>query len=415
MMRIKLAENFRAVFYAPFYAAHELGCYAREGVEVELIGSPAPAFAASGLLDGTIDLSWGGPMRVMKARDTEPSSDLVCFCEVATRDPFFLVGRAQGSEFRFTDLPKLKFAKVTEVPTPWLCLQLDLREQGVDPARLNCAADGTMLSNLEKLRSGELDVVQMFEPYASLAVKAGAGEILYAASTRGPTSYTTFLATRDGIERNRDAFLAMTRAHSAHAALARGAQRGGPGASHRSILPGDCSGYPRDLAGTLSQCRSVVVTRPPCRAAGSRGSRKACFPAVSSPAGRYTRTASIRACAEKKRCTWPPFRLSLSHDPNAGVNHNARSDHSQRRCGDAARRRSMRCGHSRRDDRGNRRSRHLAVCDPGNRCHGTHRDARRNRSARPSAPRLDQARRNAAGHGRSRAGRAAALHGGTTT
>jgi NitT/TauT family transport system substrate-binding protein len=211
LMRIKLAENFRAVFYAPFYAAHELGCYAREGVEVELIGSPAPAFAASGLLDGTIDLSWGGPMRVMKARDTEPSSDLVCFCEVATRDPFFLVGRAQGSEFRFTDLPKLKFAKVTEVPTPWLCLQLDLREQGVDPARLNCAAGSTMLSNLEKLRSGELDVVQMFEPHASLAVKAGAGEILYAASTRGPTSYTTFLATRDGIERNRDAFLAMTR------------------------------------------------------------------------------------------------------------------------------------------------------------------------------------------------------------
>ncbi|MEA3069276.1 MAG: NitT/TauT family transport system substrate-binding protein, partial [Alphaproteobacteria bacterium] len=129
----------------------------------------------------------------------------------ATRDPFFLVGRTQGSEFRLSDLPKLKFAKVTEVPTPWLCLQLDLREQGVDPARLNCAAGSTMLSNLEKLRSGELDVVQMFEPYASLAVKAGAGEILYAASTRGPTSYTTFLATRNGTERNRDAFLAMTR------------------------------------------------------------------------------------------------------------------------------------------------------------------------------------------------------------
>src|ERR1700730_7596138 len=62
-MPIKLTENFRAVFYAPFYATQALGFYAREGVEVELINSPAPAAAASDLLNGTIDLSWGGPMR----------------------------------------------------------------------------------------------------------------------------------------------------------------------------------------------------------------------------------------------------------------------------------------------------------------------------------------------------------------
>jgi NitT/TauT family transport system substrate-binding protein len=49
-MIIKLAENFRAVFYAPFYATQALGFYAREGVEVELIKSPAPAAAASDLL-----------------------------------------------------------------------------------------------------------------------------------------------------------------------------------------------------------------------------------------------------------------------------------------------------------------------------------------------------------------------------
>ena len=32
-MKIKLKENFRAVFYAPFYATQALGFYAREGVE----------------------------------------------------------------------------------------------------------------------------------------------------------------------------------------------------------------------------------------------------------------------------------------------------------------------------------------------------------------------------------------------
>jgi NitT/TauT family transport system substrate-binding protein len=211
-MRIKLAENFRAVFYAPFYATHALGFYADEGVSVELVNSAAPAAAASALLDGTIDLTWGGPMRVMKARDMDADSPLVCFCEVVARDPFFLVGRYGGSRFHLTDLPTLKFATVSEVPTPWLCLQHDLREHGLDPDRLDRVSDRTMTSNLEALRSGRLDVAQMFEPFASMALQVGVGDILYAASARGPTVYTTFLATRAGIERRPEAFIAMTRA-----------------------------------------------------------------------------------------------------------------------------------------------------------------------------------------------------------
>jgi NitT/TauT family transport system substrate-binding protein len=70
----------------------------------------------------------------------------------------------------------------------------------------------TMAENLEALSRGELDVVQMFEPYVSMALQSGAGEILYAANSRGPTVYTTFLASRDSIRRNRAAFEAMVRA-----------------------------------------------------------------------------------------------------------------------------------------------------------------------------------------------------------
>jgi ABC-type nitrate/sulfonate/bicarbonate transport system substrate-binding protein len=70
-MRIRLAENFRAVFYAPFYATQALGFYAREGVDVELIASSGPGDGVAALLDGTVDITWGGPMRVMKAREQQ--------------------------------------------------------------------------------------------------------------------------------------------------------------------------------------------------------------------------------------------------------------------------------------------------------------------------------------------------------
>jgi NitT/TauT family transport system substrate-binding protein len=204
-----MAENFRAVFYAPFYAAQALGFYAREGVDIELVTSSAPGGGPAALADGSADITWGGPLRVMKAHDEDSASTLVCFCEVVGRDPFFLVGSAEN--FRLEDLTRLRFATVSEVPTPWLCLQHDLRERGIDPTKLARVTGSTMAENVAALREHRLDVIQVFEPYATLAVRAGA-KVLYAASARGPTVYTTFLATRAGIERNRSAFTAMTRA-----------------------------------------------------------------------------------------------------------------------------------------------------------------------------------------------------------
>src|SRR5262249_41930335 len=168
-MRIRLAENFRALFYAPFYATHVLGFYAGEGIVVDLVNSPAPASAAAGLLDGSIDISWGGPMRVMKARDLDPASPLVCFCEVAARDPFFLVGKCERSGFDWGDVPRLELAAVSEVPPQGLSLQPGLGGRGCDPERINRLTDPPMGDHLRALRKGEPDVVRMFAPSVSMA------------------------------------------------------------------------------------------------------------------------------------------------------------------------------------------------------------------------------------------------------
>jgi NitT/TauT family transport system substrate-binding protein len=211
MMKLKLSENFRAVFYAPFFATIALGYCADEGLDIEFFTSATPEGAAAGLIDGSLDVSWGGPMRVMRARNSG-SNDLVCVCDVVRKDPFYLVGRAPQGGFTLGNLPQMRLGSVSEVPTPWLCLQHDLRLAGIDPASIERIADKTMGENVEALRRGDLDVVQMFEPFASMAVRTGAGTILHAASGRGPTAYTTFLATRRSVERNRDALAALTRA-----------------------------------------------------------------------------------------------------------------------------------------------------------------------------------------------------------
>ncbi|MFQ5904182.1 MAG: ABC transporter substrate-binding protein [Candidatus Binatia bacterium] len=211
-MPITLIENFRAVFYTPFYAAFALGAYAAEGLEVHLMESSHPSETANALLTGEGEVAWGGPMRVIVANDRNPDCGLLLFCEVVGRDPFFLIGREPHATFQFKDLMGKKVATVSEVPTPWICLQHDLRLAGLDPAEIDRVSDPSMPGNVAALRSGGVDVIQVFQPFVGNLLEENAGHIWYAAADRGLTSYTALYTTRRFMERNPEAILRMTRA-----------------------------------------------------------------------------------------------------------------------------------------------------------------------------------------------------------
>ena len=211
-MAITLQESLRALFYAPFYVALAQEAYAAEGVEVRFVSAPRPGDAATALMAGFADVCWGGPMRIMQTYQHLAGCDLVSFAEVVTRDPFFIVGRSARPDFQLEDLVGMRLATVSEVPTPWLCLQEDLRRAGIAPDRLSRKTDGTMADNCTALQRGVLDAVQVFEPYASMLLAEGSGHIWYAAANRGPTSYTTFYARRGLLTARRAELSRMVRA-----------------------------------------------------------------------------------------------------------------------------------------------------------------------------------------------------------
>lgn len=163
---ITLSENFRALFYAPFYAAHAIGAFQQEGVEVAHRDTANPGQATADLLSGRTDVMWGGPLRVLLTHQDDPSSDIVCFCDVVARDPFFVIGSEPRPDFTIADLGGVRFGSVSEVPTPWLCLQVD----------------------------------------------TGAGHVWYAAADRGLTAYTTLVTRRATLAARRDELAAMVRA-----------------------------------------------------------------------------------------------------------------------------------------------------------------------------------------------------------
>ena len=211
-MSITLLENFRAVFYTPFYAAFSLGAFEEASVDVRIETSPDPARNAELLMSGEAQVSWGGPMRVLVAYDKNPDCDLKVFCEVVCRDPFFLIGREPNAGFRMSDLVGPGIATVSEVPTPWMCLQHDLRLAGLDPDALNRIPDKTMGENADALRVGAVDVIQVFQPFAEELIREGAGHIWYQAAERGLTTYTAFYAPGSFLRENPESALGMTRA-----------------------------------------------------------------------------------------------------------------------------------------------------------------------------------------------------------
>ena len=144
-MSIILQESLRGLFYAPFYAALAHDAYAAEGVDVQIRQRPRTWTGRDRDHDfgSEADVSWGGPMRVMQTYHHDPACDLVCFGEVVTRDPFLLVGRDSRPAFSVRDLAGLRLASVSEVPTPWMCLQEDLRRAGVAPGTVNGADSPT--------------------------------------------------------------------------------------------------------------------------------------------------------------------------------------------------------------------------------------------------------------------------------
>jgi NitT/TauT family transport system substrate-binding protein len=215
-MRLRLYENYRFVLYAPFYAAHALGAYADEGLDVELLPSPGPGKAEAALLAGEVDVMWMGPIRIMKAHEQNPDSPITAFAEIVCRDPFSLVGATPNPGFQLADLLGKRFASTSEVPTPWLCLEGDLHDAGIDPARLDRVIGRAMPESVAGLANGEIDVAQMFEPFVELALRAqgpkGGGYVWLPASARGRTSYTVFAATRQRLAADPEPLRRMVRA-----------------------------------------------------------------------------------------------------------------------------------------------------------------------------------------------------------
>ncbi len=125
------------------------------------------------------------------AVNEDPDCPLICFCKVVGPEPFSLVGREAIDRFDFHALRDRRIGVVTEVPTPWLTLQEDLRRSGINPQALDQGPARTMADNVVALANRDVDVIQVMEPYTEATIQAG-GHLWHAFAWRGDVVFTSF-------------------------------------------------------------------------------------------------------------------------------------------------------------------------------------------------------------------------------
>jgi len=82
-----------------------------------------------------------------------------------------------------------------------MTLQDDLGRAGVSLDDIDWVKEQSMAENAAALRAGEIDAVQIFEPYADALVQDGTGHVWHRCAVRGDSCWTSFYTTTAFTER----------------------------------------------------------------------------------------------------------------------------------------------------------------------------------------------------------------------
>ena len=209
MERINAYENLRGLVYSPFYIGLAEGIFAEAGVDLKATLSSSGEETADGVAAGRVDISWGGPMRVMAAHDKNSTANLVCFGLAVSKDPFLVIARTPDPTFSASKLATKRLAVATHAPTPWLLLQEDVRRAGLDPDTIERTEGVDPEDALRQLTGGQIDYMLAFEPWGTIAEQSGQGVVISAGARRGPLAFTSFYAPAPFLTERPDAVCAL--------------------------------------------------------------------------------------------------------------------------------------------------------------------------------------------------------------
>jgi len=213
-IKVSLCEVTHSIFYAPQYAAINLGYFADEGIELSLSNGEGADKVMSAVLSNNVDIGFAGPEASIYVYNEGKTDNTQVFALLTQRDGSFLVGRQPDPNFTWDKVRNKVVLPGRKGGVPYMTLEYVIRKNGVNPEKETTLDNSIQFALMAgAFTSGTGDYVTLFEPTASMMEAAGKGYIVASVGKEsGEISYTAYFAKKSFIEKNPDLISRFTKA-----------------------------------------------------------------------------------------------------------------------------------------------------------------------------------------------------------
>ena len=214
LTEVTLNEVAHSIFYAPQYAAIELGYFEEEGIDLTLVTGFGADKVMTALLSGEADIGFMGSESSIYTYSGKAKDAPVNFAQLTQRAGNFLVAREQMPDFKWSDLKGKDVLGGRKGGMPQMVFEYILRQNGIDPEKdVNIDQSIDFGSTAAAFSSGQGEFTVEFEPGATTLEKEGVGYVVASLGTdSGYVPYTAYCTKTSFIEEHPEIVQAFTNA-----------------------------------------------------------------------------------------------------------------------------------------------------------------------------------------------------------
>ena len=211
---VVLSEVAHSIFYAPQYAAIELGYFEEQGIDLTLVNAGGADKVMTSMISGDADIGFMGSEASIYTYANGSKDYAVNFAQLTQRAGNFLVGREPDEDFQWADLKGTKVLGGRAGGMPQMVFEYILKKNDIDP-KTDLTIDQSIAFGLTAaaFTSSDADYTVEFEPYATSLELEGQGYVVASLGTdSGYVPYTAYSANKSFMEENPELIQKFTNA-----------------------------------------------------------------------------------------------------------------------------------------------------------------------------------------------------------
>ena len=211
---VTLNEVAHSVFYAPQYAAIELGCFEEEGIDLKLVNGGGADKVMTAMISGDADIGFMGSEASIYVYQEGSEDYAVNFAQLTQRAGNFLVSRNPEPDFQWADLKGTSVLGGRAAGMPQMVFEYILKKNGLDP-KTDLSIDQSISFGLTAAAFPDsgADYTVEFEPFATALEQQGQGYVVASLGVdSGYVPYTAYSAKRSYMEAHPEIIQGFTNA-----------------------------------------------------------------------------------------------------------------------------------------------------------------------------------------------------------